>query len=153
MAKEEDLEREAIDHFRRRYLHRVSDTAHEDIYWHVVEHKYGARVRDPHLTIDWVKVFEENQCPACRDTLVLKGENYICGKCGFTLPLELYDRAAGEHAKGKELKAEGEGIWAKMIDAGYDERRIRMLFKTAAEKAREDLMTQHGKREADNEKE
>jgi hypothetical protein len=72
MPEYDKTEREIIDHFKKEYIMLAQEKAVDDIYRMLVRHKYGAGLRDPMLPVDWKKVFEENQCPACQDMISLK---------------------------------------------------------------------------------
>ena len=143
MTEYDEFEREIIDHFKKQYKSRVGETADEDIYWMMVEHRYGNRVRDPQLTVDWNKVFNENQCPACNDIISLSDEQYICNKCGFAVPVKLYDEATKQYKNRQEIIEEDKKIRDKIKKRGLRDNRVKLLFNTAVEEARRELRIEH----------
>jgi hypothetical protein len=147
MPKYDELERELIDHFKREYIAQVEETAGREIYQLMVEHRYGKGARDPLLAVDWRKVYEENQCPECKDIISLRGDTYLCGKCGLSIPAELFGRGVSEHKHKIEILAEDRTIEEKARKAKYDERRIGALYDIAVEEASAELDTRQRRRE------
>jgi hypothetical protein len=139
MAQYDGLEREIIDHFKREYLQSAKETADEDIYRLMVEHKYGKGARDPMTPVDWDRVFGENQCPACGDTLSLGEKEYVCGKCRFSVPLELYDKAAKQHRNRMQLIDEEKTVNERILAAKVSEHRLDLLYEAAVDEALKDL--------------
>lgn len=138
MPKYDDFEREVLDFFRREYLASAQDTSIEDIYLLVVEYKYGRGVKDPLTVVDWESVFKENRCPACEGMMTLQEDRYLCRDCGFTIPLELYDRASKKYDLRLRLQNEWEKLGERIKDAGFDDRRVVVLEDVGVSKAMEE---------------
>lgn len=124
MPEYNELERQVLDHFKRLYLTRSQPSAEDRIYKLVVEHKYGEGARDPLLVVDWKKVFMENKCPSCDDLLSLGKQSYACKKCGFLIPLSLYDEAVQEAKEKVKFANEGGMLVEKLRLAGIRRERV-----------------------------
>ncbi|MFH1054976.1 MAG: hypothetical protein V1744_02650 [Candidatus Altiarchaeota archaeon] len=136
MPEYDSLEREAVDYFRRDHMRVAQEQANEGIRRLVLKHKYGSpQVHAPMMMINWDKVFEENQCPSCRDFITLRDMAYYCSKCKLTIPLELHDKAEQEHTHGKEMLAEYWKLIEKLEKAGYTEERVQNLYEAGTMEA------------------
>jgi hypothetical protein len=142
-----DLERAVSDYYRRLYLMRSREGAQKRIYRLMVEHKYGPGARDPHLPVDWRGMFSENKCPECRDIISLKESSYACGKCGLTIPLDLFDKAAQERKAQDAIIEEGRAILPRARQAGFDGAKISLLMEAGEETAAEELDAQERRRQ------
>jgi len=139
MPEYDKAEREIVDHFKREYIMLAGEKADEELYRLVVDHLYGPGVRDPNLHVDWKRVFEENQCPACRDLLSLGERGYLCNKCNLTIPLELYDRAVEQRKNRLKMLEEDAKIREKIKAAGMKDHRVRLLYQAAVDEAVDEL--------------
>lgn len=150
MQSEDQLEREVFDHFKRQYIQSAEDRAEDEIYWLMVEHKYGPGARDPMQPVDWDRVFGENRCPECDDVISLGVNYYSCGKCGLNIPLQLFDKALEEFRRRVKIRAEDEELSERMRSAGYDRHRISMIYKAASEQALDELKTKRRRQEMES---
>jgi hypothetical protein len=139
MRSDDVLEREVFEHFKRQYISSAEDRAEDEIYQRMIDHKYGKGARDPMQPIDWDKVFEQNKCPECDDIISLAEKAYICGRCGLSIPIELFDKALEEHKRKVKIRQDDDQIREKMRQAGYDKRRIGLIYDAATDEALTDL--------------
>jgi hypothetical protein len=150
MPEYDETERGIIDHFKREYIMLAEEKAEGEIYKLVVEHKYGKNVRDPMLSVNWGKVFEEKQCPACRDKISLKEYGYLCGKCGFMIPLELYNRAAGQYKNKLRMLEEDKVVRNKIRGDAISDYRVKILYTKAVGEAIDELAATERQRRAES---
>jgi hypothetical protein len=139
MPSYDELEREVIDHFKREYIASAEEHADQEIYKLMGEHMYGKGSRDPMLPVDWDRVFRENQCPECADTISLREDSYLCGKCNLKIPLKLYDKAAQEYNNRQSIREDYKRITDKTTTAGYTKHRLGILYQAAVEEALNEL--------------
>jgi hypothetical protein len=139
MPAYDELEQEVISHFRREYIASAEEHTDQEIYKLMVEHMYGKGSRDPMLPVDWDRVFQENQCPECADTISLKEDGYLCGKCGLKIPLKPYDKAAQEYKNRQGIREDYKRISDKTTAAGYTKHRLGLLYQAAVEEALKEL--------------
>jgi len=152
MPDRDALEKELKDHYKREYLLKGEVDGEDRIYQLVIDHLYGKGIRDSEIQVDWKKVFEENQCPQCKDTLSLKQEGYICPKCGLTIPLDLYDRASKGYRQMAEVFAEDKRLIAQAKSAGIDSARRRRLYDEAVQEAVNGLRAEEARKKAELQK-
>lgn len=139
MEEYTELEKRFIEHLKKQQISWMSDNTHEKIYNAVVMKSFGPGARDPRISINWGKVFDENLCPACNGTITLKENEYLCKKCGFTIPLDLYDKAASEYHNRKKLFDEDKKIMDEVRKAGIKPNVLKNIYGIAKQQAREEI--------------
>ena len=144
-----DLEKEFVEHFRKAYISKVEENSYEQVYKIMVEGKYGAGARNPFIPVDWKKVLEENKCPFCPEMISLTEKGYSCTKCGFIIPLQLWDKAIDERKRGKGLKQELIRLLLKAHAQGLGERQIAAYKEVAEDEAAQELESKKTKQDVD----
>ncbi len=147
MSEFTELEKKLIDYFKRDYMSEALDKASDEIYWLVVEHKFGKGARDPTISIDWDKLFNQNQCPSCDGLIKLEKNQYVCGKCALTMPTTLYDEAERQNKRRTLLEQEDEQLSDEVKKQGIKSRRINDLYKIAEDEAFEEIEKSEKKEE------
>ncbi len=139
MEEYTEFEKTLIEHFKKQHLAWTLENAEETIYDSVVRHIYGEGSRDPSMTIMWGKVYEENMCPSCSHTITLKGGEYTCKTCNFTIPVKTYDEAAQQYRNRRALFQEDKKLMEEVKEKGIKPFNLDRLYETGKKQAEEEL--------------
>jgi ribosomal protein S27AE len=139
MPDDKGLEEEVKAHFKSKAIMRAENIGQQMIYSLMMKNKFGALVGGPTIGVDWKRVFAENQCPQCKDMMSLKEDKYVCAKCGLTIPLSLYDASAAEYKRETMLREDDLRVTQKVKDAGWDDKRVEIIFRQAQDEVQTEL--------------
>lgn len=139
MPEYDELETRIIGNWKKQDIAAATYRARQQIYKIIYEHKYGLGARDPHMILDWERIYNENQCPECSDLLSLTGDVYFCPTCGLAIPATLYTKGIDEHKEETALRKEEDALMEEAKAAKYTPRRLNILRKEADDEADKEL--------------
>jgi len=142
MAKKSDrlsaFEEELVGYYADDYVEaaRLSeDRSLDELEKLVLKSRYGDEYRSSMPAVNWGEFFDKHACPVCGDLVSLQEKRYSCGKCGFKVPIDLYDRALAIFRKEDERARKAREFSRKTGESGLAREKVRELYDMGVELA------------------
>jgi len=101
----------------------------------ITEKIYGSKMVDKRVNIWWWGLFNEGECPVCKEKIEKKGGEYLCPKCGLKIQAELYDKAKEQDNKEAELDEKESKLRKRMDEIKLTKERINEIYSLAMERS------------------